>query len=263
MPDEFASVRGTENLKRRDAAVRRQRDLAVRKEKQAGLGKTVVIGLMGLGLCWSVYNMNLLATKAASRDTVYATLQADGEFVSSVHYSEIPTKAGQEQDVQNALWNYVMARDCYGSSSFIRQAYMAQAMSDQRVGTEVHNQFALINPQAPQHVYGEHGVTVQCDAVDPPTPIGDNNNQYVFRFRRWEEGERSRPGDIAKAPIYTVTVRYRTGIYPRDDARRAWLDRTTFNAPGVQVIEYPGAKPENAAPVPPTRLSYRMGTTTP
>jgi hypothetical protein len=29
--------------------------------------------------------------------------------------------------------------------------------------------------------------------------------------------------------------------------RRAWLDRTTFNAPGVQVIEYPGAKPENAA----------------
>jgi hypothetical protein len=44
-----------------------------------------------------------------------------------------------------------------------------------------------------------------------------------------------------------VTVQYRTGVYPQQDPRRAWLDRVSFNAAGVQVIEYPGAKPENVA----------------
>jgi hypothetical protein len=125
-------------------------------------------------------------------------------------------------------------------------------MSDERVGRQVKEQFALANPQAPQHVYGEHNVTVQCDLVDPPEPIGDlSNNQYLFRFRRWEQDPRSLPAAAsqAQAPFYSVTVRFRTGIYPQDDPRRAWLDRTTFNAPGVQVIDYPGAKPTNARPV--------------
>ena len=53
---------------------------------------------------------------------------------------------------------------------------------------------------------------------------------------------------MATAPVHSVTLRYRTGIYPANDKRRAWLDRTTFNAPGVQVLDYPGAKPENARP---------------
>ena len=64
------------------------------------------------------------------------------------------------------------------------------------------------------------------------------------------EEERNVRKVLSAAPLYSVTDRYRTGIYPVDDKRRAWLDRVAFYAPGVQVLDYPGAKPENARPLP-------------
>ncbi len=248
MPDMHAPLRSTDAMQQRADAVRRQHQAHVQRERRIGNGKTAAIVLLAGGLAWTVWNMNQLATKAAGRDTVYAVREANGEWTSSTHYDDVVPAAGKEQDVQNALWTYVQARDCYGSSSFIRQAYIAQAMSDERVGKQIHAAFLLTNPDAPQHVYGEHGIAVQCELVDPPTPIGENNNQYLFRFRRWEDAGPNRTDNIAAAPIYTASVRYRTGIYPDVDKRRAWLDRVTFNAPGVQVVDYPGAKPQNAQP---------------
>ncbi len=248
MPDAHADLR--EGLEERARTVRKQHAAAIRGQRRAGQVKNLAIAALGAGLAWAVYNNNRLAQLASTRDTVYAAVQADGEVISSTHYSELPPAARQEEAVQNALWTYVQARDCYGSSSFIRQAYIAQAMSDERVGRQVRAAFILANPLAPQHVYGEHNITVQCEPVDPPTPIGDDGNQYLFRFRRWEDDGRTTAAAAASAVVYSVTVRYRTGIYPTDDKRRAWLDRTTFNAPGVQVLDYPGAKPENARPLP-------------
>jgi len=248
MPDPHAELR--EGLEDRARTVRKQQAAAVRGQRRAGQAKNLAIVALSAGWAWSSYNNGRLAQLAATRDTVYAAIQADGEVVTSIHYSELPPAAHQEEAVQNALWTYVQARDCYGSSSFTRQAYQAQAMSDERVGRQVRAAFILANPLAPQHVYGEHNITVQCELVDPPTPIGDDGNQYLFRFRRWEDDGRTSSAAAATAVVYSVTVRYRTGIYPTDDKRRAWLDRTAFNAPGVQVLDYPGAKPENARPLP-------------
>jgi len=249
MPDPHAALR--QHLDERALTVRKQHAAAVRGQRRAGQAKNLAIAALGAGLAWAVFNNNRLAQLAATRDTVYGIVQPNGEVVSSIHYSELPPAARQEEAVQNALWTYVQARDCYGSSFFTRQAYIAQAMSDERVGRQVRAAFILANPLAPQHVYGEKGITVQCELVDPPTPVGDDGNVYLFRFRRWEEdGRTAGGGGMAAAPVYSVTVRYRTGIYPADDKRRAWLDRTTFNAPGVQVLDYPGAKPENARPLP-------------
>ena len=255
MPDMFAELRTPDQQAARARAVMAQHNASVRRDRQTGNAKTVAIGLLAVGLMWTVYNNNRLATKVFNRDTVYAVMQPDGEFVDSVRYNEVVPVGTQEQNIRSALWTYVQARDCYGDSSFIRQAYIAQAMSDQFVGRQVHNQFALVNPDAPQNVYGKHNITVQCALVDPPTEIGTNNNQYLFRFRRWEDD--GHPVNIAAAPIYTATVTYRTGIYPTTDKRRAWLDSNTFNPPGVQVIDYPGAKPENAEPVAPASPGER------
>lgn len=246
MPDPHADLR--QKLEERAAAVRKQHAAAIRSQRRTGQAKNLAIAALGAGLAWAVWNNNRLAEKAATRDTVYGMVMTDGEVVSSTHYSELPPAAKQEEAIQNALWTYVQARDCYGSSSFTRQAYVAQAMSEERVGRQVRAQLILANPLAPQHVYGEKGITVQCELVDPPTPVGDDGNQYLFRFRRWEDDGRTTSAAMATAPVYSVTVRYRAGIYPADDKRRAWLDRTTFNAPGVQVLDYPGAKPENARP---------------
>ncbi len=218
MPDPHAELR--EGLEERARTVRKQQAAAVRGQRRAGQAKNLAIVALGAGLAWSTYNNNRLAQLAATRDTVYAAIQADGEVITSIHYSELPPAAKQEEAVQNALWTYVQARDCYGSSSFVRQAYQAQAMSDERVGRQVRAAFILANPLAPQHVYGEHNITVQCELVDPPTPIGDDGNQYLFRFRRWEDDGRTTSAAAASAVVYSVTVRYRTGIYPTDDKRR-------------------------------------------
>lgn len=249
MPDPHAAERDADTMRKREATVRAQHAKAVNARRRSETATRVALVGLTVGCAYLVYSNGDLADKVAHRDTVYAVLQPNGEWISSTHYADIPPAATQEEQIQNALWTYVQARDCYGSSSVVRQFYIAQAMSDERVGKQVKEQFALTNPQAPQHVYGDRGVAVQCEMVDPPAPIGDPlNHQYLFRFRRWEETKGPAPADVlAAAPYYAVTVGYRTGIYPQDDARRAWLDRTTFNAPGVQVTEYPGAKPTNGA----------------
>ena len=254
MPDPHAAIRST--LEQRFAAVLKQHRAATRSRGRVDMAKNLAIAGLGAGLAWAIWNNNKLAEKAEGKEVVYATVQANGEMISSVHYSEVAPSAKQEEAVQNALWQYVMARECYSVPGFPRQSYIAQAMSEARVGGQVHRQFDLSNPQAPQHLYGEHGVNIQCELADPPTPMGSNGDIYFFRFRRWEDNGRLTPQDIAAAPFYSVSLRFRTGIYP-DDKRRGWVDRSTFNAPGVQVLDYPGAQPDNARPA--IRVSQRDG----
>lgn len=246
-----APVASRPDLEKRDKAVRAQHAAAKKHERRdRAVWRWAAIGFAGLS-GWLGWQNSKLAPLVASRPVVYSTLQPNGEWISSDHYEEVPPAAKQTEDVQNALWTYVQARDCYGSQSFKRQAYIAQAMSDERVGRQVRAQFDMANnPMAPQKIYGEKGIVVECDLVDPPTPIGDDSNQYLLRFHRLEHDGRATAADVLAAPVYTVTTRFRTGIYPNvvDDKRRTWLDRTSFNAAGVQVVDYPGARPVNARP---------------
>lgn len=248
MPDMHGIDRSAEAMRKREEAVRAQHAAKVQYVRRADTIKTVALVALALGCAWTVYSNGELADQVAHRDTVYAMIQPNGEVISSVHYADVAPAATQDEQIENSLWAYIQARDCFGSSSVVRQFYIAQSMSDERVGAQVKKQFALTNPQAPQHVYGDHNIIVQCALIDPPAPIGDPlNHQYLFRFRRWEENPRTPGSEEASALPYTVTIGYRVGIYPQDDKKRAWLDRVTFNAAGVQVIEYPGAKPENVA----------------
>lgn len=252
MPDMHFDDRNSEAMKKREAAVRKQHTAEGNKRRRSNTMQFVAIGLLGLGCVYLVHSNNVLAARAAGKDVVYALIRGDGEVTSSTHYTELPVTAIEDQQIMNAAWTYVQARDCYGSSSPMRQFYIAQAMSDQAVGSQVKKQFSPTNPEAPQLRYGNHQIVVQCELIDPPAPIGDRaNNQYLFRFHRWEQGPMSQPDDLATSPIYSVTLRFRTGVYPdaKEDPRRAWLDRSTFNAPGVQIVDYPGAKPDNAAAI--------------
>lgn len=251
MPDDQAAVRATRED--RGKAVQAQHNAAKRSKARTNVVKNGVIVLMGAGLAWTIYNNNRLAEKALGKEVVYVSLLASGEILSSAHYSEIASVSQSTENVQNSLWTYVQARDCFNLPNASRQFYIAQAMSDQRVGMQVRQSLDPKVPTSATHIYGDKGITVQCDAVDPPTLQGDAGDIFYFRFRRWEEkGRPATAADIAAAPIYSVAVRFRTGIFPADP-RRAWLDRTTFNAQGVQVIDYPGAQPTNARP--PSKVS--------
>jgi len=254
MPDLHAAARDT--MQDRAKAVLKQHNAAVRSQRRASGGKTLLIVGLGAGLAWTVYNNNQLATKALGKDVVYATLQTSGDLISSVHYTEIASASQQAEAIQNALWKYVEARECFNTPTAPRAFYIAQAMSDDRVGRQVKRQFDPTNPEAPQHVYGEKGIAVQCEPVDPPAPQGGAGDIYFFHFRRWEDNGHTSAAEIAAAPSYSVAVRFRTGIFPKDP-RRAWLDRSTFNAPGLQVIDFPGAQPDNARPA--IKVSSRQG----
>ena len=245
MPDENAAIRDT--MQDRAVAVLKQHKASLRSQRRAGNGKTLAIIGLSAGLAWTVYNQNRLAERAAGKDVVYTMILASGDIVSSSHYTEIAPTGRANEDIQNTLWSYVTARECFSTALAPRYFYVAQAMSDGRVGRQVHRQFDLSNPEAPQHIYGEKGVSVQCEAVDPPAPQGNSNDIYYFRFRRWLDNGHISPAEIVAAPIYSVAVKFRTGVFP-SDPKRAWLDRTTFNAQGVQVIDYPGAQPTNARP---------------
>jgi hypothetical protein len=114
-------------------------------------------------------------------------------------------------------------------------------MSDARVSREFRDWFGLSNPQGPQHVYGDKGIIVQCKLLSV-TPTGVDGEGYEFRFDRWEEGSNGR----TPKSTYRAALRFRTGVFPSD--ANGWVDKVTFNWTGVQVWEYPGAKPEGVAP---------------
>ena len=97
MPDAHADLR--EGLEERARTVRKQHAAAIRGQRRAGQVKNLAIAALGAGLAWAVYNNNRLAQLASTRDTVYAAIQADGEVISSTHYSELPPVARQEEAV--------------------------------------------------------------------------------------------------------------------------------------------------------------------
>lgn len=235
-------------LRERFASVQARMKAHKRAERRSRLNTGLAVVALSGALAWTVAQNNRLAQRVATRPAVYSVMQPNGEFVSSDDFEEVAPPGEQTLQIQSALWQYVTSRDCYGFQSFWRQAYIAQAMSDQRVGKQVHEQLALSNPQSPQHVYGEHGIAVGCELIEPPSPIGDG--QYFFRFRRWEDNGRISAADRANAPIFAVTVGFGAGVFPPTEAgkRYAWADRVTFNPAGVQVIDYPGAQPEVLRP---------------
>jgi hypothetical protein len=115
-------------------------------------------------------------------------------------------------------------------------------MSDARVGREWRDYVSLENKASPQHVYGDRSIVVQCRFVKFATLGEGTNDRYEFTFDRWEEDSHGK-SDVVR---YVAQMRFNLGVYSKDP-KRGWAEKVTFNAPGIQVVEYPGAKPEGVA----------------
>jgi type IV secretory pathway component VirB8 len=224
----------------RFAEARRLNRAAIRREKRHDfvlLGVAVLaLGLMG----WMAQSNARLAARAAEREVVFVTLRDDGTLVNSASFSSLPESAKQASAITNTAWGYVVARECYDSGRFATYDYIAQAMSDIRVGREWREYVSLQNKQSPRHVYGDHGIVVQCSFIKftyDPDGAG-----VEFAFDRWQEDDHGKTEPVR----YVAHMRFLLGVYS-DDPRRNWVEKSTFNAPGIQVTEYPGAKPEGIA----------------
>ena len=246
MPDPHAAERNTDAMRKRELAVRLQYEAKIKAERRAAGGKNLVIAALGLGLGWAIYNNGFMAKKLATRDVVYTAVNSEGAAVASTHYEEAVSSRVLEDSIRSAIWEYVQARDCYGSTSPYRQSFIAQAMADQRVAAQFRDSYKYDNPDSPQKLYGDKKIVVRCSIFERIEKEPGSPDAYTVRFYRWEDRD-GRQFTNQDAPVYVASVRARTGIYP-DDRQRQTFERSTFNPPGVQIIDYPGAIPNNAQP---------------
>ena len=229
-----------QELDARHKEVVERRARALRQERNAGYAKTIAIVGLGAICAWLGWNNGQLSRELAVRPVIYAVLRDDGTLVSSASWNSLPAPVLKDNSVENALWTYVYSRECYDKGQEARDYYIVQAMSDQRVAGEYRVWFKATNPVSPQVLYGEKDITVHCDFVSI-APLNDDKTGYQIRFLRWEEG----PDHKTKPIVWAASVTFRSGIYSSDPSVQ-WTERATFNAPGVQVVDYPGAQPEPA-----------------
>jgi hypothetical protein len=187
-------------------------------------------------ISWENRKLAQLAAENANR-VIYVTLRDDGTLVNSVMYTSLPPKWTSDNRL-NTLWDYVFFRECYSESSSPRDYYIVQRMSDTRVRTEYINHMSKENPNSPRNKLGKLGHYFSCDPISY-TPVGSDDDRFEFRFMRYHHNER---GFKDRGISMHVAVQFRTGIWPSDE--HAWKDKSVWNAPGIQVIEYPGARPD-------------------
>lgn len=169
--------------------------------------------------------------------TEFIPIREDGTPARAYRLEDLPPEAQRDMAV-NALWNYVYLRESFSSGTAEYAWRVVSAMSDERVRTEYQAAYNIRNPQSPWAIFGTKGtVKIDYDSHDdlaPPEGYSGPPPGYAFRFWRTEQ----RDGMPPIRAMWGASVRFRrnvTGIDPRQ--------RYEFNAPGVQVWEYPGARP--------------------
>jgi VirB8 protein len=219
----------------------RQRD--ERRERRSGASKNaailLLVGCAGF-LTWRNERLAEIAAANANK-AVYVTLRDDGTLINSVAYTSLPQRY-REDNRLNTLWNYVFWRECYSRAEAPRAYYNVQRMSDDRVRKEWVTHFSRSNPTSPQNLLGAKGHYYTCEPVGY-APVGADGDRYQFRFMRFEHDDMGRKD---QGILMYATVAFRTGVY--DDGPNGWIDRVVFNGPGIQVWEYPGARPEGLQP---------------
>ena len=161
----------------------------------------------------------------------------DGTVTNYMNWDELPEMVKNDTTV-NVVWQYVQYRESWSKGNAELAYDVVSAISAPDVRDQWQDYYDAKNPQSPQNVYGD--TTVQAKWVNfmPVCPesgcIGEPQ-QYRFWFDRIETAPGQQPG---KPVRYGVTVRILRNV-PLPAGREAW--RWTFNAPLVQVVEYPGA----------------------
>ena len=168
----------------------------------------------------------------------------DGTYTNYIRWTDLPEQVRNNTAV-NAFWGYVQQRESWSEANAAYAWTLVSAMSAPKVRTQFQSWFQRDNPESPARTYKD-GTTVEArfvrwENVCPPEGCPDGQAAYRFWFDRIETA----PGALPKKPVrYAVTVRGLLNVpMPAD---RQW-QRWTFNAPQIQVIDYPGAQREGVA----------------
>lgn len=167
----------------------------------------------------------------------------DGTVTNYIEWKDLPPDVKNDTTV-NVVWQYVQYRESWSKGNAPLAYDVVSAMSSPNVRDEYQEWIDANNPNSPQRLYGDATVQaryVNWSPVCPEEGCSGPPPQYRFWFDRIETKPGGQPGPAVR---YAVTVRIARDV-PLPADRMAW--RWTFNAPMIQVVEYPGAQREGVA----------------
>lgn len=200
-----------------------------------------ILGLLGVVGAQAAAIAVMLPLKELVPLVVYQ--RDDGTFTNYVEWESLPESVREDTTV-NVVWNYVQQRESWSEGNAGWAWTVVSAMSSPSVRETFQKWYGQENPESPARVYRNDTVDVRYVNWSPVCPIDGCSGPppaYRILFDRIE----TPAGGTPKPPVrYAATVRIVRNVpMPKD---RIW-QRWTFNAPQVQVIEYPGAQREGVS----------------
>jgi type IV secretory pathway component VirB8 len=176
---------------------------------------------------------------------VFITIRADGTPVSTVQWADLPQEV-RSNAVVNTAWTYVMDRESWSVANSGWAYQVVSAMSSPLVRDQFQAWYDPSNPKSPARMYKD-GTTVSIDYKhwEPLCPQAGCASSEPEGYRFWFDRIETPPDAPPKPPVrFSATVRVQVNVpLPQD---RMW-QRWTFNAPQIQVTEYPGPRREGVA----------------
>ena len=211
-----------------------------RQRRNRLLGGGTIIALLALCAAQAGAIAYMLPLEKLVPIIVYQ--RGDGTVVNTVEWASLP-KDVQEDTTVNVVWNYVQQRESWSEGNAGWAWTVVYAMSSPSVRDAFQSWYRKENPDSPARLYKD-GTTVDARYVNwaPVCPPEEGCKGAPPAYRIWFDRVETSPAGTAKPPVrYAVTVRIVRNVpLPKD---RVW-QRWTFNAPLIQVVEYPGAQRE-------------------
>ncbi len=222
----------------------RQREL--KRERKAKKLNRIFSAASVAGLITAVVGLSLTITVLLPLREVVPVIvyqKDNGTVTNYIEWKDLPEMVRNDTAI-NVVWQYVMYRETWSHANAPLAYSVVSAMSSPRVRDQYQDYMDPKNPKSPQVVFGDTNVRIEYVNWTPVCPeAGCAGPPLAYRF--WFDRIEVPPGEQPTKPVrYAATVRIERDV-PMPVDRMGW--RWTYNAPLIQVVDYPGAQRESIA----------------
>ena len=214
--------------------------IARRKRFRTILSAGTIAGLVLIAGVEAVVIASMLPLKDII--PIITHVRDDGTTATVVKWDSLPQPVREDVTV-NTVWTYVQQRESWSASNAGEAWKVVSALSAPKIRDQFQDWYRPDNPQSPAQVYKDVTISATFVRWEPVCPvekacIADGPPAYRVWFDRTE----THPDGKRTPPVrYAATVGIKRNVeLPQE---RLW-QRWTFNAPQIQVTEYPGAQRE-------------------
>lgn len=235
-PDDLADILISREELDRITKDRRAEQARIRRRKMWKNGALIsIIGVQSLttaGLLAFIW----VRPPQTVPEPIWIYQKDDGTVTNYASWNSLPDRV-KNDDVVNVVTNYVQLRESWSEGNAGYAWRTISALSSPNVRAQFQQAWSKDNPDSPVRQYKD-GTTVEARYVNwmPVCPI-EGCSGAPDAYRIWFDRYETVPGHEPGLPTrYAVTVRIKRNI-PLP-ASRLW-ERFTFNAPLIQVVDYP------------------------